>query len=89
MPQKLGSVRLRFNGLILTDDQEQGLQAGGGVHSEPPQDRQGATAAGPGPAPSFRRAFFDFSAPPPPLPEASGSGLAPEVPGTALNDRSE
>lgn len=79
VPQKLGRVCLRLNGFILTDGQEQGLQAGGGVHQEPPRDRQGITTTRPLWVSSFHRAFFDFFGPTPSRPETSGSGLAPEV----------
>lgn len=88
MPQKLGGVRLRLNGFILTDGQEQGLQACGGVHPAPPQPHRGRTTTGPARASSFRRAFFDFR-PHPLAPRCfrfrSRSGSPYALWGTALN----
>lgn len=59
VPQELGGVRLRLNGFVLTDAQEQGLQAGGGVHAEAPSCHRPQA-----PAPhglQLRPRFFWFS----------------------------
>lgn len=60
VPQKLGTVRLRLNSFILIDGQEQGLQAGCGVHGDLLKTRRGARTTLPGQVSSFRRAFFNF-----------------------------
>lgn len=86
VPQELGSVRLRLNGLILTDGQEQRLQAGSGVHRKPQVESPAASTTGQVPSTAFAALFLIFG-PTPSLPEASGSGLPQEVPATALKDR--